>query len=510
MGLVYVKLNIIISNENEICMRLEIKKGINQNQIINGVGNLDQDSLSKALSLQEQQNSGANKVLIIEENEILNISALFELIKKFSIQQVLYIGSSLEETLHNCRSFLNINALINSKAFQDLSKKSILILSEEKDSLVKVSNLLVEKVHQTRLEINLDHIKHNFEFYKSLLEHKTKVMAVIKAFAYGSGSAEVARLLESAQVDYLAVAYSDEGVALRKEGISTPIMVMNPSLSDAHYLMKYDLEPEIYSAEQLKHYHQAYQNSDKRLRLHLMLNTGMNRLGFDESGISELIKTIRDLKNLQIRGISSHLAASDNQNEKEFTLKQFNSFTHLADLISSQLDEKPLYHVLNSGGITRYPEFQFDMVRLGIGLHGIEVNHKFHSKLKVPSTLKTIISQVREINAAETIGYGRVGKAEKNMKMAVIAIGYADGYSRAFSQGHGHVLVRGNLVPIVGNVCMDMAMIDITGIQAKEGDEVIVFGENLNIELLAKWSQTIPYEILTNVSSRVNRVFFQD
>ena len=500
-------------------MRLEMKRGVRGNFIIDDTYNNDLAGLNKALGFMEQQRSHEKKTLILSDfiqSKITeqDFEKLNDLLISKKVEQLIGIGPQLMEARNTFKLpahfFNSTEDLLKSDLLDNLHDELILIKGARQFALERVSILLTEKVHQTKLEINLDALRHNFLFYKSLLRPSTKVMAVIKALAYGSGSTEVARLLEYNKVDYLAVAYADEGIALRKDGIRTPIMVMNPAKDDAYGMIKFDLEPEIYSIDQLVHFSKIYSSFGKTLSVHLVINTGMNRLGFNEQHVEDLKATISKLSGVSVKSIFSHLAASDESEHEAFSLQQIDSFRQIAESISAVLPGKPLWHILNSGGITRFPEHQYDMVRLGIGLHGVEVNHKFQGQLQIPAQLKTIISQIRNVQAGESIGYGRRGLAKQNMQIAVIAIGYADGYQRVFSNGNAYVTINGQKAKTVGNVCMDMTMVDVTGLNVKEGDEVVVFGNMPSVTELADWANTIPYEILTNVSGRVKRVFYSE
>jgi alanine racemase len=377
-----------------------------------------------------------------------------------------------------------------------------------------IGKIIQQKAHETVLEINLNAIVHNLNYFRSRLKPDTKVMAMVKAFSYGSGSFEIANVLQFHHVDYLAVAYADEGIELRKAGIALPIMVMNPEEQSYASMIQYGLEPEIFSFRILNMFDEAVKCSTRAatasVPVHIKLDTGMHRLGFEDADLNELIVRIRNSKCLSIRSIFSHLAASDEPEHDAFTRKQVKAFASMSEKIVSCIDYPVLRHILNSAGISRFPEAQFDMVRLGIGLYGIGVNDSEQQQLQNVSTLKTIISQIKSIRAQETVGYSRKGLASHDMTIATIPIGYADGLSRKLSGGRGKILVNGKLAPIVGNVCMDMCMVDITGIPAAEGDEVIVFSEHYPILQIAKDLDTIPYEVLTSVSRRVKRVYWQD
>lgn len=500
-------------------MRLELKKGIQGNYIIDDTYNNDLAGLSKALNFMDQQRSKEKKTVILSDfiqSKVTeaDLSKLNELLISKGIQKLIGVGPLLTANQNcftlNSSFFTNTEELIQSDILDESEDELILIKGARRFALERVSLILSEKGHKTTLEVNLDALRHNLNFYRSLLKPETQIMAVIKAFAYGSGSTEVARLLEYNKVDYLAVAYADEGVALRKEGLKTPIMVMNPANDDAYGMIKYNLEPEVYNISQLQHFQQVFKTFNRTLPVHLVINTGMNRLGFNQEQIAELKNVLVELDGISVKTIFSHLAASDDQVHETFSLHQIQSFSEIANSIRSVLPNGPLRHILNSGGITRFPEAQFEMVRLGIGLHGVEVNYKYQDQLQKPAVLKTVVSQIRKVKAGESIGYGRKGKAIDDMSIAVIAIGYADGYLRVFSNGNAYVTINQQKAKTIGNVCMDMTMIDVTGLDVSEGDEVTVFGESPTVSELASWANTIPYEILTNVSTRVKRVFYSE
>ena len=331
---------------------------------------------------------------------------------------------------------------------------------------------------------------------------------MVKAFSYGMGSYEIAKVLEFNRVDYLTVAYADEGVTLRKAGIKTPIMVMNPEVSSFDTIIKHNLEPEIYNFSILKELIKA--SNEESIGIHIEVDSGMKRLGFDNGQLDELLNILWQQPNVYVKSIFTHLAASEAHEHDEFTKNQIANFEKMANKISRTFPYTILKHCLNSGGIVRFPNAQFDMVRLGIGLYGIDPAEEVQKQLQQIGTLKTVISQIRNISADESIGYGRKGKVDRASRIAIIAIGYADGLNRKLSNGIGYMLVNGKPAPIIGNICMDMTMIDVTNIDCKEGDEVIVFGAGLDISALADKVGTIPYEILTSISQRVKRVYFYE
>ena len=503
-----------------VSMRLELKKGIHQTYLINDAYNNDLAGLKIALDFMANQHQRSRKTVILSDipQSGMQASELYQqvntLLNDHRIDRLIGIGHSMTQwqqlfTLP-VRCFQTTDEFLSELSAVPFEKELILIKGARSFAFERIVQQLTEKIHQTALEINLNALTDNLNFYRSRLNPGTKVMVVIKALAYGSGGAEVANLLQFHKVDYLAVAYSDEGIALRENGIHLPIMVMNPSEEDFERLIQYELEPEVYSMGMLHTLIRFMKSRDQKLPVHLNLNTGMNRLGFEPEEVDTLCHLLASNQSITIASLFTHLAGADEQVHQEYSMHQLTLAQQLFTQIEDRLGTRTIRHALNSAGILRFPGFQMDMVRLGIGLHGIEVNGTTPEELTPVSSLKTVISQVRNVKKGETIGYGRQGKADKEMTVATIAIGYADGYSRAFSNGVGKVLVHDKLAPVIGNVCMDMTMIDITGIEANAGDEVVIFGQNPSILSLAKSIHTIPYEILTNVSERVKRVFYAE
>lgn len=507
-----------------VAMRLELKEGINNCSIINDSYNSDLGSLGIALDFLNQQKQHPKKTLILSDilqsgKDAENLyKEVAELIHKKGISRLIGIGEAISKqaSLFNIeKSFYNSTTeflqQFNNSFFRD---ETILLKGARAFGFEAISKAIQQKAHETVLEINLNAIVHNLNYFRSRIKADTKIMAMVKAFSYGSGSFEIANILQFHRVDYLAVAYADEGIELRKAGITMPIMVMNPEEQSYDAMIQYNLEPEIYSFRVLSLFEETLKRSDKKLNqpipIHLKMDTGMHRLGFEEEDVNELIVKIKNNKNLEIRSIFSHLAASDEKEHDDFTWQQIKSFNAMSDQISSHFQYPISKHILNSAGITRFPDAQFNMVRLGIGLYGIGANAAEQVQLQNVSTLKTSISQIKNVPMGETIGYSRKGIATRDMQIATVPIGYADGLSRKLSNGKGKMVVKGKSAPIVGNVCMDMCMIDITDIQASENDEVIVFGEPYPIMEVAKDVGTIPYEILTNVSRRVKRVYYQE
>jgi alanine racemase len=389
--------------------------------------------------------------------------------------------------------------------------ETILIKGARHFQFEEIVAALEEKTHETVLEINLNAISHNLNFYKSKLKPTTKMMVMVKAFGYGSGGFEIAKLLEHHKVDYLGVAFADEGISLKNAGIILPIMVLNPETSSFSAIIQHHLEPEIYSLKGLNAFLKiAEKRKLKHFPIHIKLDTGMHRLGFEEGNIAELIATLKGNKFVTVKSILSHMATSDDLLHRDFAHSQINLFEKLSAKLMTELQIKPIRHILNTSGISNFPEAQYDMVRLGIGLYGVSNNVEEQKYLENVGTLKSIISQIRTVQTGESVGYGRRFIAEMPTKIATIPIGYADGISRHWGNSIGYVTINNQKASIVGSVCMDMLMIDITEINCKEGDSVIIFGESPTVSYMANQLQTIPYEILTSISQRVKRVFYRE
>ena len=505
-----------ISELRPVSMRLELKEGINNCQIIDDTYNNDLAGLQISLDFLTSQQKKRKSVILsdvlqsgmAEEEIAKSISALLQ---KVGITKLIGIGNVLStqkksfENLPGSTFFISTEDFINQFDFNTLDNEVVLVKGARVFQFEKIVKRLQRKAHGTVMQIDLSKMIHNLNFFKSKLKPGVKIMAMVKAFAYGSGSEEVANLLQYHKVDYLGVAYADEGVDLRKKNISLPIMVMNPTEESFESLLANNLEPAMYSLKMLTAF--ATFLEGREASVHVEVETGMQRLGLNESDLNEVLKILLLHKNIKIASVFSHLSGSDESIHDGFSKEQFHRYEKFYNRLSAELNVKPLRHILNSAGILRLPDFQMDMVRLGIGLYGIDPTAEKFSELQPVATLKTVISQIKKINVGETVGYGRRGKAEKELTIATIAIGYADGFSRSFSRGKGFVLVNGKKAPVIGNVCMDMTMVDITGISASEGDEAIIFGDGLSIHDVAQSIDTIAYEILTNTSTRVKRVF---
>ncbi|NNM15508.1 MAG: alanine racemase, partial [Bacteroidia bacterium] len=393
----------------------------------------------------------------------------------------------------------------------NFENETVLIKGARKFTFEKITEALQSKAHDTVLEINLDAFTHNLNFYRSKLKPDTKLMVMVKAFTYGSGTFEIANLLQFQNVDYLAVAYTDEGIALRKAGIKLPIMVMNPEQQGFDALIKYCLEPEIYSLSMLNKFDVALQNKGmQNWPIHIKLETGMHRLGFDEEELDALNDYLLSHDSVKVKSVFSHLASADNSSDDDFTNSQIEKLKFYSDKIAESIDVEFDRHILNSTGILRFNEEQLEMVRLGIGLHGISSVDEGVENLEPVATLRTTVSQVKQVKEGECIGYGTQAKAEKDMQIATVAIGYADGYDRRFGNGTGQMIINNQTASTVGNICMDMCMLDVTDLSVKEGEDVIVFGKDLSVSELAKKIDTISYELLTNISERVKRVYFSE
>jgi len=506
-----------------IAMRLELKEGINNCSIINDSYSSDLNSLNIAIDFLNQQKQHIKKTVILsdilqsgkDENELYD--EIGSLLKDKGINRLIGIGTSISKQAEkfniNSKFYPSTDAFIDEMLLSDFANETILLKGARIFEFEKIVSILQRKAHETVLEIDLNALISNLNYYRSKLKPETKVMAMVKAFSYGSGSCEIANILQFHRVDYLAVAYADEGVELRNAGITLPIMVMNPDEKSMDSIVKFNLEPEIYSFRILSLLEDTIQHfisKEKIVDIHLKLDTGMHRLGFMEQDIDELIKHITNNNFIRVKSVFSHLAASENPQFDDFTYSQISLFDKMSSKIISSLSYPILRHILNTAGCTRFPSAHYDMVRLGIGLYGISSDKSEKIELQNVGTLKTIISQIKHISANESVGYGRDFIANNDMKIGIIPIGYADGLDRRYGNGRGRVLVNNMLATIIGNICMDMCMIDLTNIAANENDEVIIFGSKLPITQMAKVLETIPYEILTGISQRVKRVFYQE
>jgi Alr-MurF fusion protein len=509
-----------LSALHPIEMRLELKAGIEGSTLVNDFYNNDLSSLQILLQFAQQQSKGKRSTLVLSDilQSGLHPDDLYKKVAVFltKIHRFVGIGQEIEHIAAHLPKNTETHFYPDTDAFlADIHRFSwrddlIMLKGARPFTFEHIARRLEQKAHQTRLEINLGALIHNLHVYNSLLAPGVKTMVMVKAAAYGSGGAEVARLLEFHKVAYLGVAYADEGIELRQGGVNLPIMVLNPDTAGFDVFFRYELEPEIFSMDILREL-VAYAGTERKMRIHIKLDTGMHRLGFEPNDMDELGQTLRLHPNLRVATVFSHLSASDNAAHDGFSHQQAERFVDMYEVLATALGYRPLRHIVNTGGIVRFPQYHFDMVRLGIGLYGID-GSGLQERLQVVNELKTTISQVKKIPAGDTVGYNRnSGPLQHTTTTATISIGYADGLLRAAGGGRYKMLINNVLVPTIGNVCMDMTMLDVSEIpDVKAGDEVVVFGHKPSVELLAACFGTIPYEIFTNISDRVKRVYVQD
>jgi Alr-MurF fusion protein len=478
--------------------------------------------LSIALDFLNQQATAKNlsKTLILSDifqtglspEELYKIVA--ELVTNKNVQRIIGIGTEISKNaaqfqLDEKVFFQDTEEFLKSSLIREFQQEIILLKGSRTFRFEDISEKLELIAHETILEVNLNALVDNLNYFRSKLRSETKMMCMVKAFAYGSGSVEVARTLQHHRCDYLAVAVADEGAELRREGIRIPIVVMNPEKGSFGMIFDNKLEPEIYSFRLLD----AFIASAEKLGLtdypiHVKIDSGMHRLGFEPQDMEQLLTRLQGQNQVKVRSVFSHLSGSDDAKFDAFTRQQMATFTDCANQLSATFSHTIMRHILNSAGIERFPEFQFDMVRLGIGHYGISSLPDMN--LKQVCALKTIILQIKTVKAGDTVGYSRKGIVNIDKRIAILPIGYADGFDRKLGNGVGEVLVNGQRAKVIGNVCMDLIMIDVTGIDANEGDQVEIFGDHLTISEMAYWLKTIPYEVLTSVSRRVKRVYFQE
>lgn len=502
-----------------IAMRMEIKDGINHCVLINDFYNSDAASFQLALGRLRMQDSGREKVVILSDfvdsgrNERELYLEVAGQLRRAGVSVLIGIGETIGRyrayfLLPECRFYPDTDSFLRQENRDRFRDQVILIKGARKFRFEYIAGFLQKQSHATVLEVDLDAMVQNLNYFRSLIPANTRIAVMVKAFSYGSGSVEIASMLQYQGVDYLMVAFADEGVELRAAGITIPIAVMNPEPEAFDHMIEFSLEPEIYSMEILEAFDGALiKHGIDRYPIHLKLNTGMNRSGFDEEELPLLLDFFTSRRRVAIRSVFSHLAGSDESVHDEFTLRQIRLFERMASRVQGNFDYPILRHILNSAGIERFGSFSFDMVRLGIGLHGISA---IGVPLQPVSTFKTYISSVRRVKAGETVGYGRKGVLDRDSRIAVIPVGYADGLNRHLGRGRGELMVKGRRVPIVGNVCMDTCMIDITDVDAVVGDEVEIFGRHITVTEIAGKLDTIPYEVLTGVSQRVKRIYFKE
>lgn len=523
-----------------VAMRLEVKDGQNDCTLINDSYNSDFSSLDIALDFMNRrpEKEGRQRTLILSDILQSGIephalyTQLADLIEQRGINNLLAVGGIISAHMNCfaglpicCRFFANTDALLQSGALEKLEHQLILIKGARKFHFERITDRMEKKVHETILEVNLSAIAQNLNYYRSFMKPETKMVCMVKADGYGAGAVEVAKTLQDHNVDYLAVAVADEGVTLREKGITQGIMVMNPEMSSLSTLFQYNLEPEIYSFRMLDAIIYAAEHEGiTNFPIHIKLDTGMHRLGFDpEKDIPQLIERLKRQTALIPRSVFSHFVGSDSNDFDTFSDQQYECFISAAKQLQDAFPHPILRHICNSAGIERFPERHLEMVRLGLGLYGInpieneeirvknaKSSNREIVKLSNVSTLRTTILQIHEVKAGESVGYSRKTVLERDSRIASLPIGYADGLNRLLGNKKGYCLVNGQKADYVGNICMDVCMIDITGIPCKEGDLVTIFGEGLSPSELASRCGTIPYEILTGIAPRVKRIYFED
>ncbi len=503
-----------------VAMRLEVKEGVRGCTLINDTYNSDINSLDIALDFMNRRpdHNGRRRTLILSdiyqsgEAQGKLYSKVSELALNRGVQKFIGVGRGLKDNsteilIPECHFFDDVASFTASEVFRNLHDELILVKGSRTFGFDYIAELLEQKVHETILEVNLNALVDNFNYYRSLMKPETKLVCMVKADAYGAGAVEVSKTLQDHRVDYLAVAVADEGVTLRKNGITCNIIIMNPEMTAFKTMFDYDLEPEVYSFRLMDALVRAAEKEGiTNYPVHIKLDTGMHRLGFDpDKDIDEVINRLKHQNAIIPRSVFSHFVGSDSDELDDFSTSQFEKFQRAADKLQAAFSHKILRHIANSAGIEHFPERQLDMCRLGIGLYG--VNPRNNKMINNVSTLKTTILQMRTVPADETVGYSRKGKLSQDSVIAAIPIGYADGLDRHLGNGRGYCMVNGCKAPYVGNICMDVAMIDVTGINCKEGDMVEIFGNNLPVTILSDALETIPYEVLTSVSNRVKRVY---
>ena len=509
-----------INNLKAVEMRLESVNGVRNNLIINDSFNLDLDSLIIAYQFINQYNRDEKTLVLsdifdVKNDDVSLYHKVAEITNQQNFKQIFLVGNQIsrfqEKFNAKTYTFSTTKELLESQQLNSIENQLILLKGARIFEFEKIKSHLELQKHDTVLEINLNAILHNINVHKSLLKPETKMCAMVKAYSYGLGGYEIAEFLQHHHIDYLGVAYADEGVDLRKNGITTPILVMNPEQGSYDVIIDYNLEPEIYSLRVLELFANQLQlkGIQQKYPIHIKIETGMHRLGFKEHEIDELVENLKKY-NVKVASIFSHLSSADVPEEDDYTMEQIHTFQRVSSKISEALGYQPIRHILNTAGITYYSDYQFEMVRIGIGMVGISANPKVKKQLQSAVTFKTVISQISEVKQGESIGYNRKYKAEKDTRIATIPVGYADGIPRLIGNKKGFVGIHNQKVSIVGNICMDMLMVDLQNIKAKEGDEVIIFNGNPTLEEFSGYCQTIPYEVLTSISRRVKRIYIKD
>ncbi len=503
-----------------VAMRLELKEGKQNCTLINDTYNSDIVSLSIALDYLSRQNQHPKKTVILSDILQSGIppeelyKRVAELLMVKNVDYLIGIGQNIQSNMHDFKGkadfYPDTNSFLRKHLIKNFSNEAILIKGARKFEFEKIASQLEQKVHQTRLEINLTNLAHNLNFYRSLLNQGVRTMVMVKAFAYGSGSVEIATVLQHQKVDYLAVAFADEGVELRKAGIHLPIMVMNPERGSFEQMIMHNLEPEIYSLRIFKEWNKLIIKSGKPdYPVHIKIDSGMHRLGFEADECKALTRLFKENPHIRVASIFSHLSSAGNTQHDDFTNIQIEKFRTVSNKIIESINSKPFLHILNTSGIERFPHAQFDMVRLGIGLHGI--SDTYPDEIKPVASFKSIISQVKQIKKGEYVSYNKSFYADKNTTIGILPVGYADGLSRKLGNGRATVKTGDQKAPLIGDICMDMSMIELSDPKSvEEGQEVIIFDEPKTLQNLADLAGTIPYELLTSISARVKRIYIEE
>ena len=523
LGLDASTLNLRMSKLEPVAMRLEVKEGLNGCTLINDSYNSDINSLNIALDFMNRRpdHNGQKRTLVLSDilQSGLPDKELYQevsnLAEQRGVQKFIGIGPKICANkaciaLPERYFFNSVADFIRSDVFKTLHNEVVLLKGARSFGFDQLTEQMVKKVHETTLEVNLNAMVNNLNYYRSLMHPNTKLVCMIKADGYGAGAVEIAKTLQDHRADYLAVAVADEGATLRRNGITSNIMVMNPEMTAFKTIFDYDLEPEVYSFRLLEALIKAAEKEGiTGFPVHIKLDTGMHRLGFDpDKDMPHLIERLHNQNALIPKSVFSHFAGADADEFDAFSQSQFERFDAGSKMLQAAFEHHILRHIDNSAGIEHFPQRQLDMCRLGLGLYGI--NPRNNAIINNVSTLRTTILQMREVKAGDTVGYSRRGTIEHNSVIAAIPIGYADGLNRKLGNRNGYCLVNNQPAQYVGNICMDVAMIDVTGIDCHEGDSVEIFGDNLPVTELSNVLQTIPYEVLTGISNRVNRVYFQD
>jgi alanine racemase len=496
-------------------MRLQLKEGLGEGIVINDSYCFDLTSLEAALDYLNQHNKSLSKIAILSpmaenQNNELSFKQINSLLCNKGINEFYAIGKDFLQykdlfTIEKTHFFSSVEEFTENFSIGDFYSKAILIKGARTFNMERISNLLESQSHQTILEVNLSALNDNVKYFKSLIKPQTKIMAMVKASSYGCGAYELAKDLEHFSLaDYFTVAFADEALLLRKNGIKSPIVVVTPEKEALEKMIKYDIEVVVHNFSTLNMIKEC------NLRIHLKIDSGMHRLGFEKKDLNQLIAFLKKHKNLKIASVFSHLACADSPELDFFTQEQINCFEQISQEITSAFDYKILRHICNSAASVRFPQVHYDMIRLGIGMYGIGVNQETQKHLRYVHKLQSRLSEIRTIEKGEGVSYMRRFVAEKQSKIGVIPIGYADGLNRHLSEKGFRVWINGKLAPIIGSICMDMCMIDLSDIEAKVGDKVVIFGEEDPVENMAKALDTISYEVFTSVSQRIKRVYFHE